>query len=75
MWDVCTDGRTDSQIAEEGLVALKKWIQEIGLSQIISVIGATDDMISGIVKGTIYYLAGYLDLKPEDVKDILNESM
>ena len=31
VWDVCPDGKTDQQVAEEGLAALKAWMQEIGL--------------------------------------------
>lgn len=32
-------------------------------------------MIPDITKGTICYPAGYLDLKPEDITEILKESM
>ena len=38
-------------------------------------IGATPDMIPGITEGTICYPAGYMDLKPEDITEILRESM
>ena len=38
-------------------------------------IGATPDMIPGITEGTICYPAGYMDLKPEDITEILTESM
>ena len=62
-------------MAEEGLEALKAWMQEIGLPLTISAIGASPDMIPGITKGTIVYPAGYMDLKPEDITQILNESM
>ena len=36
---------------------------------------ATPDMIPGITKGTICYPAGYMDLKPEDITEILQESL
>ena len=48
---------------------------EIGLPLTISEIGATTDMITGITEGTICYPAGYMDLKPEDITEILQESM
>ena len=38
-------------------------------------IGATPDMIPCITEGTICYPAGYMDLKPEDITEILKESM
>jgi len=54
---------------------LKNWMQEIGLPLTISEIGATPDMIPGITGGTICYPAGYMDLKSEDITEILQESM
>jgi hypothetical protein len=48
---------------------------EIGLPLTINEIGATPDMIPGITEGTICYPAGYMDLKPEDITEILKESL
>ena len=75
VWGINGNGKTDEQIAEEGLQALKNWMLEIGLPLTIRELGATSDMIPGITKGTICYPAGYLDLKPEDITEILLESM
>ena len=41
----------------------------------ISELGATADMIPNITQGTICYPAGYMDLKPEDITEILQESL
>ena len=38
-------------------------------------IGATPDMIPGITEGTICYPASYMDLKPEDITEILKDSL
>ncbi|MBR6490043.1 MAG: NADH-dependent alcohol dehydrogenase, partial [Muribaculaceae bacterium] len=75
VWGINAAGKTDEQIASEGLQALKDWMLEIGLPLTISELGATSEMISGITRGTICYPAGYLDLKPEDITEILQESM
>ena len=75
VWNVCPEGKTDEQIAEAGLEALKNWMLEIGLPLTISELGATEEMLPGITQGTICYPAGYMDLKPEDVTEILKESM
>ena len=75
VWNIQGDGKTDEQIAEEGLEALKAWMLEIGLPLTISELGATSDMIPGITEGTICYPAGYLDLKPEDITEILKASI
>ena len=36
VWDIPTDGKSDEQMAEAGLQALKAWMQEIGLPLTIS---------------------------------------
>ena len=75
VWGINTEGMTDEQAATAGLEALKRWMLEIGLPLTISELGATQDMIPGITKGTVIYPAGYLDLTPEEVTAILQESM
>ncbi|MBP5360739.1 MAG: iron-containing alcohol dehydrogenase [Bacteroidaceae bacterium] len=75
VWDICGKDKTDVQIAQEGLDALKNWMLEIGLPLTITELGATEEMLDGIVKGTVLYKAGYGDLKPEDVKNVLKASM
>lgn len=61
--------------AEEGLEALKNWMKEIGLPLTISELGANEAMIDDIVSTTNIFPAGYMDLKPEDIKEILKESL
>ena len=61
--------------AEEGLEALRSWMLEIGLPLTITEIGATPEMIDGIVSTTEIFPAGYLDLTPEDIRQILKESL
>jgi len=61
--------------AEEGLEALRNWMLEIGLPLTITEIGATPEMIDDIVSTTVIYPAGYMDLTPEDIKQILKESL
>ena len=75
VWGINTKGMTDEQTATAGLEALKNWMLEIGLPLTISELGATQDMIPGITQGTVIYPAGYLDLTPEEVTAILQESM
>ncbi len=61
--------------AEEGLEALKNWMLGLGIPTTTTEIGATPEMIDGIVSTTEIFPAGYLDLKPEDIKEILKESL
>ena len=75
VWDIPTEGKTEREMAEAGLQALKDWMLEIGLPLTISELGATADMIPGITETTVIYPAGYLDLTKEDITEILKESM
>jgi alcohol dehydrogenase YqhD (iron-dependent ADH family) len=75
VWNIRPEGKSDREIAEAGLEALRNWMREIGLPLTITEIGATPDMIDNIVSTTVIYPAGYLDLKPEDIKAILQESL
>jgi len=75
VWDIPTEGKTERQLAEAGLAALKEWMQEIGLPLTISELGANAEMIDDIVSTTNIFPAGYLDLTAEDIRNILKESL
>lgn len=75
VWGISSDGKTDEQVAKEGLEALRIWMLETGLPLTISELGATDAMIDGIAKGTIILDAGYRKLSFDEVVAILKESM
>ena len=75
VWGISSEGLTDEQVAERGLEALKDWMLEVGLPLTISELGATAEMIPGITETTVVYPAGYLDLKKEDISEILKESL
>ncbi|HIW04085.1 MAG TPA: iron-containing alcohol dehydrogenase [Firmicutes bacterium] len=75
VWDVATDGKTDEQVAEEGLKALESWMREIGLVMNITDLGANADMIDGLVKSTLIMQGGYKVLTKSDVRKIFTESL
>lgn len=75
VWNVSPAGKSDQQVAEEGLDALKTWMQEIGLPLSIKDFGATEDTIPGIVKGTIIADVGYHELTKDELVEILKESL
>lgn len=75
VWDIPVEGKTERELAEAGLKALKDWMLETGLPLTISELGATDDMIPGITETTVVYPAGYLDLTKDDIAEILKESL
>lgn len=75
VWGVCPDGKSDEQIAEEGLNAMKDWMEKIGVTLSIGELGATEDMIQGIADGTIILDGGYKTLTKDEVIQVLKESM
>ena len=75
VWNVSPNGKSDEQIAAEGLNCMEKWIKEIGLVMNISDLGVTDDMIEGIAKGSFILNGGYKVLTKDEIVEILKESM
>ena len=75
VWKVNPEGKTDEEVAEEGLKAMEAWMKELGLAMHISELGATKDMIDGITDATFLLEGGYKVLKREEVVAILKESL
>ena len=75
VWDVSPDGKSDQQIAEEGLAAMERWMKELGLVMNITDLGATEDMLEGIADVTAVLPGGYKLLQREEIVRILRESL
>lgn len=75
VWDVNPEGKTDEQVAKEGLTAMERWMKELGLVMNITELGATEDMIEGIADGTLIMPGGYKVLNREEIINILKESL
>lgn len=75
VWNISPNGKSDEQIADEGLNCMEKWMNEIGLIMNISDLGVTDDMIEGIAEGSFILDGGYKVLTKDEIVEILKESM
>lgn len=75
VWNVNPAGKTDEEIADEGLKAMESWMRELGLVMNIRELGVTEDMLPGIVKGTFILDGGYKVLTEYEIMEILKESM
>ncbi len=75
VWGVSADGKTDEQVAEEGLRALEGWMKQLGVTLSIGELGATEEMLEGIAEGTIILDGGYKTLTKEEVIQVLRESL
>ena len=75
VWGIHGEGKSDCQIAEEGLQALEAWMREIGVVLHLKELGVTDEMIPAIADSTFLLTGGYKTLTREEVIEILKESM
>lgn len=75
VWEVKPEGKTEEQIAEEGLERMEGWMKEIGLVMNLTELGVTPDMLEGIAKGTFIMNGGYKVLTHEEIMEILKKSM
>ena len=75
VWGVPADGKTDDQLADEGLAALEAWMREIGVAMNITELGATEEMIPKIADATFLLDGGYKQLTRDEVIAILRESL
>ena len=74
VWNISPDGKTDVQIAEEGLEAMENWMKTIGLTMNLTDLGATKDMIDGITDGTFITDGGYKVLTKDEIREIIRSS-
>ena len=75
VWNINAEGKSDVQIANEGLACMEKWMKEIGLVMSIKELGVTEDMLDGIAKSSFILEGGYKVLNHEEIISILKESM
>lgn len=76
VWRVPAEGRTDGQVAKEGIDALAAFIKEIGLPSRLSDMGIslTDDERRAIAKSTIITPGCCRQLTPDELEQILKEA-
>lgn len=75
VWDVSSEGKTDEQIANEGLECMEKYMRDLGLVMNISDLGAKEEMLEGIAEGTFIMNGGYKVLTKDEIITILKQSM
>ena len=63
--------KTDSEIAEEGILLMSEWMREIGLVMHLSELGVNESNIDKILDATFLLDGGYKKLSREDVEEII----
>jgi len=75
VWGVNPAGKSDEEVAKEGLSAMEKWMRTLGLTMNISELGATKEMIDGIADKTFILTGGYKVLTKDEIISILQQSL
>ena len=75
VWGVDPAGKTDEQVALEGLAAMEAWMRSLGLVMRLSELGVTRDMLEGIADSTLINETGYKVLTRADVLTVLENSL
>ena len=75
VWGVNPEGKSDSELAEEGLKALESWMKEIGVVLHLKELGVTPEMFGGLADATFILEGGYRKLTRDEVIEIFRESM
>ena len=75
VWDVPAQGKSQLQLAEEGLSALEAFMREIGCVLNITELGVTEDMLEDIATVTPIEEGGYHIFDQAELMEVLRESL
>lgn len=73
VWSVNAEGKTDEQVALEGIATMENFMKECGIVTNIKDLGATEEMLPLIANSTII-LNGYKVLTAEEILEILKQA-
>lgn len=75
VWGVQAVGKTDEQVAREGLSCMEAWMKEIGVTMSIRELGADETMLDDLADATMILDGGYKKLDRQEIIDIFRESL
>lgn len=75
VWDIDVSGKTDEQVAGEGLAAMESWMNELGLVMNISELGADEGMLERLADSTLILDGGYKVPEHDDIVTIFRNSL
>lgn len=75
VWNVDENGKSDEQIAYEGLDKMEAWMKELNLVLNLSDLGVKEEDIDDLVKATLIMDGGYKVLNKEEIESIFRKSM
>lgn len=75
VWGVQAAGKTDEQVAQEGLACMETWMKEIGVTMSIRELGADETMLDDLADATMILDGGYKKLGRQEIIEIFRESL
>ena len=75
VWNIDVNGKTEEQLAQDGLSAMEAWMKKLGVAMNLTELGTTKDMVEGIADATILLDGGYKVLNRDEVVQILKASL
>lgn len=75
VWNVDPTGKTDEEVACEGLARMEDWMREIGVVLSVRELGVTEAMVEDIAQTALIKQGGYKVLTRPEIAAILRESL
>lgn len=75
VWNVKPEGKTDTEVALEGLRQMEAWMRELGLAMNLSELGVKREMLEDIADLTLMRRGGYKTLNRAEVLQVFEESL
>lgn len=75
VWGVQAAGKTDEQVAQEGLSCMEAWMKEIGVAMSIRELGADETMLDELADATMILDGGYKKLDRQEIIGIFRASL
>lgn len=75
VWNVNIIGKTQKQIAEEGLACMEAWMRNLGLIMNIKELGVDETMMKALADSTLNMKGGYKVLNRDEIIHIFEQSL
>lgn len=75
VWNVREEGKSDREIAAEGLTAMETWMKELGLVMSLRELGVDEEMLEGLVASTLIMEGGYKTLTREEIAEVFKAGL
>lgn len=75
VWGIDPDGKSEQDLAEEGLNAMETWMRHLGVAMNLTELGVSEDMIDDLVKLTFPMTGGYKTLNADEIAHVFRESL